>query len=59
LAEATARLWNIATKGITTADLTMGWRLNSLKPGPLKSLQDYEIAAAAAGQTNAGAWNVG
>jgi hypothetical protein len=59
LANATERLWNTATHGTTTVDVAMGWRLGALKPAPLQPLMDYEIAAAAAGQTNAGALNVG
>jgi hypothetical protein len=51
LAEATARLWNSATRGTTTVDVVTAWRLAALKPPALTSLQDYEIAAAAAGQT--------
>ena len=59
LADATDRLWNTATRGTTTVDVVMVWRLGALKPAALRPLQDYEIAAAAAGQTSAGAWNVG
>jgi len=53
LAEATARLWDVATHSMTTTDVTMAWRLAALKPPALQSLADYEIAAAASGQTNA------
>jgi hypothetical protein len=59
LAEATARLWDVATHATTTTDVTMAWRLAALKPPALQSLADYEIAAAASGRTNAGSWNVG
>jgi hypothetical protein len=58
LAEATARLWNVATHGTTTVDVVTRWRVGALKPGPLGSLQDHEIQAAAAGQTSVGSWNV-
>ena len=58
LADAVDRLWNVAAHGITTLDVAMSWRLGALKPAPLQPLQDYEIAAAAAGQTGVGTWNV-
>jgi hypothetical protein len=59
LAEATDRLWNVATHGTTTVDVAMVWRLGALKPPALASKMDYEIASIAAGQTSAGSWNVG
>lgn len=58
LVEATARLWNVATRGTTAVDIATVWRLGALKPPALQPLMDYEIAAAAAGQTNVGTWNV-
>jgi hypothetical protein len=58
LAEATARLWSTAVHAITSVDIVTSWRLGGLKPAALGSLQDYEIAAAAAGNASAGAWNV-
>ena len=58
LAEAVDRLWNTATHGTTAIDIATSWRLAALKPPALKPLQDYEIAAAAAGLTSAGRWNV-
>src|SRR5690349_6019705 len=57
LAEATVRLWNSATTRPGTSDLIAAMYLGSLKPAALASLQDYEIAAAAAGTTTAGSWN--
>jgi hypothetical protein len=57
LADATDRLWNVVTKKITTVDVSMVWRLGALKPPALQPLQDYEIAAAAAGQTSVGSWS--
>lgn len=50
-AEATARLWNANTRKSATVDVVTAMRLAALKPAALSSLQDYEIAAAAAGQT--------
>ena len=57
LADATSRLWNAATKGITSQDLVTGMRLAALKPAPLQRLMDYEIETAAAGSASAGSWN--
>lgn len=59
LADATDRLWNTATHGTTTVAIVTGMRLGALKPAALSRLMDYEIAAAASGQTNAGSWNAG
>lgn len=58
LAPATQRLWDAAHRKTTTVDLAMSWRLAALKPAAISSLGDYEIEAAAAGNTNASAWNV-
>jgi hypothetical protein len=57
LADAVQRLWDSATHRMTSADIATAWRLAALKPVPLKPLQNYEIAAAAAGNTSAGSWN--
>jgi hypothetical protein len=57
LSDATERLWNAAHRKMTEQDVMVAWRIAALKPAPLKALQDYEIAAAAAGQTNVGTWN--
>ncbi len=46
LSDAVDRLWNAATHGTITVDFAMVWRLGALKPAPLRSLMDYEIAAA-------------
>ena len=59
LTDATARLWNTATHGTTTVAIVTGMRLGALQPAALSRLTDYEIAAAASGQTNAGSWNAG
>ena len=58
LAPAVQRLWYSQQRAMTGADMVSAWRIAALKPGPLKPLADYEIAAAAAGNTNAGTWNV-
>ena len=58
LAAPIQRLWDTAQRKQSGFDLQMGWRLASLKPSPLASLQDYEIASAAAGNADAGTWNV-
>jgi hypothetical protein len=58
LNDAAQRLWNAEHRKQTGIDMTTKWRLVSLKPAPLASLQDYEIASAAAGNTAAGSWNV-
>jgi predicted RecA/RadA family phage recombinase len=52
------RLWNATQRKQTGADIMTAWRLAALKPAPLKSLQDDEIGSAAAGNANAGTWNV-
>jgi hypothetical protein len=59
LADAVQRLWDRANRAVTTVDVISGWRLGALKPAPLSSMMDYEIAAAAAGKANAGSWNAG
>jgi hypothetical protein len=58
LADATQRLWDADHRKMSTVDLTAAWRVAALKPAALGSLQNYEIAAAAAGQANVGSWNV-
>lgn len=57
LAPAVQRLWDAAHRKTTAVDLAMSWQLAALKPPAISSLADYEIASAAAGNTNAGAWN--
>jgi hypothetical protein len=49
LADAVQRLWDGEQRRMSGADITTAWRVAALKPAPLKSLMDYEIASAAAG----------
>ncbi len=58
LEPAVQRLWDSQQRAMTGADMMTAWRIAALKPGPLKSMMDYEIASAAAGNANAGSWNV-
>jgi hypothetical protein len=58
LSDAVQRLWNAEHRRMTTSDITTAWRVAALKPSAIGSLQDYEIQAAAAGQTGAASWNV-
>jgi hypothetical protein len=58
LSAAIERLWNSQAQAQTGVDLMANFRLSALKPAPLKSLQNYEIASAASGNANAGSWNV-
>jgi hypothetical protein len=51
LNDATERLWNAQHRKATRTDVVTAMRLGALRPRALQSLQDYEIAAAAAGQT--------
>ena len=56
LAPAVQRLWDSAHRKTDSVDIAMMWRLGAIKPAPISSLQDYEIASLAAGNTNAGNW---
>jgi hypothetical protein len=58
LAPAIERLWSAQFGKTTTLDSKVQFWLVSLKPAAISKLQDYEIEAAAAGQTSAGSWNV-
>ncbi|ORV85558.1 hypothetical protein AWC11_01660 [Mycobacterium interjectum] len=58
LAPAVERLWAAQNRRMTTVDVGMAWSLAALKPAQLSALQNYEIASAAAGNGNAGSWNV-
>ena len=57
LNDAVERLWISQHRKSIGVDLNMAFRLVALKPQPIHSLQDYEIALIASGQTTAGAWN--
>ncbi|WP_396929179.1 hypothetical protein [Mycolicibacterium sp.] len=59
LADAVDRLWTAAHRKTNVVDITNSWRVAALKPRQLSSLQDYEIQAAAAGNTGVGRWSVG
>jgi len=58
LSPAAERLWDAAHRKSNAVDLSAAWQLAALKPTQLSSLQNYEIASAAAGNTSAGSWNV-
>jgi hypothetical protein len=57
LNDAVERLWITQHRKSIGVDLTMGLRLAALKPEPIHSMMDYEIALIASGQTAAGMWN--
>jgi hypothetical protein len=54
LSAAVERLWSAEHRSITTIDVTVAWRVAALKPSALGAMQDFEIQAAAAGQTTPG-----
>jgi hypothetical protein len=58
LAPAIERLWNTQHHKANTLDVKVQMWLAALKPNTIGSLQDYEIEKLAAGQANAGQWNV-
>jgi hypothetical protein len=58
LADAAERLWTAAHRKMSGLDITTAWRVAALKPALLQPLQEYEITAAASGQTGVGRWNV-
>jgi hypothetical protein len=58
LNDAIERLWHSQNTKTTGVDIKTGFRLAALKPQPIHSMMDYEIALIASGQTAAGTWNV-
>jgi len=55
LSGAVERLWTAEHRKVTTIDVTVSWRVAALKPSAIGAMQNYEIQAAAAGQTTPGA----
>ena len=58
LNDAVERLWISQHRKSNSVDITAGFRLAALKPQPIHSMMDYEIALIASGQTTAGTWNL-